>query len=88
MVSVRTLLPLAEYVCARLSDSGEGVDGTTRHSAELAVRAGIAGLAGDPGAESVADDDTDNTAASGETGGAATPVKAVRRRRAGRGESR
>ena len=88
VVSVRTLLPLAEYVRARLSDLSERVDGTPGHSAELAVRASIAGFANDPGAESVAEDDTDSTTASGETGGAAAAVKAVRGRHAERGASR
>src|SRR6188472_2661461 len=57
LVSVRTLIPLAEYVRARLSDLGERFDETSGHTADPAVRASIAGS----GAEIVADDDADNT---------------------------
>jgi hypothetical protein len=80
-VSVRTLLPLAEYVRARLSALGERFDETSGHTADPAVRAGIAGSTADLGAEIVADDDADNTTTAGEAGGTATPVNAGRRRR-------
>ena len=90
LVSVRTLLPLAEYVRATLSASGERFDETSGHTADPAVRAGIAGSTADPGAKIVADDDTDHTTTAGEAGGAATPVNAgrSRRRRFDRGASR
>src|SRR6516165_1527682 len=42
LVSVRTLIPLAEYVRARLSAVGERFDETSGHTADPAVRAGIA----------------------------------------------
>jgi hypothetical protein len=57
LVSVRTLIPLAEYVRARLSALGERFDETSGHTADPAVRAGIAGSKADLGAEIVADDD-------------------------------
>src|SRR5690242_18651611 len=60
-VSVRTLIPLAEYVRARLSALGERFDEPSGHTADPAVRAGIAGSTADLGAEIVADDDADNT---------------------------
>jgi hypothetical protein len=65
---------LAEYVRARLSALGERFDETSGHTADPAVRAGIAGSTADLGAEIVADDDADNTT----TAGAATPVNAGR----------
>jgi len=80
-VSVRSLLPLAEYVRARLSALGERFDETSGHTADPAVRAGIAGSTADLGAEIVADDDADNTTTAGEAGGTATPVNAGRSRR-------
>jgi hypothetical protein len=79
-VSVRTLRPLAEYVRARLSAAREGIDGTSGHAADPAVRAGVAGSRADLGAEIVADDDTDNTTTAGKAGGTATPVGAGRSR--------
>ncbi len=90
LVSVRTLIPLAEYVRARLSALGERFDETSGHTADPAVRAGIAGSTADLGAEIVADDDADNTTTAGEAGGTATPVNAgrSRRRRFDRGASR
>src|SRR6266478_4700899 len=81
LVSVRTLIPLAEYVRARLSALGERFDETSGHTADPAVRAGIAGSTADLGAEIVADDDADNTTTAGEAGGTATPVNAGRSRR-------
>src|SRR6266567_2165846 len=89
LVSVRTLIPLAEYVRARLSALGERFDETSGHTADPAVRAGIAGSTADLGAEIVADDDADNTTTAGEAGGTATPVNAgrSRRRRFDRGAS-
>src|SRR5712675_1875482 len=77
LVSVRTLIPLAGYVRARLSALGERFDETSGHTADL-------------GAEIVADDDADNTTTAGEAGGTATPVNAgrSRRRRFDRGASR
>jgi hypothetical protein len=86
-VSVRTLLPLAEYVRATLSASGERFDETSGHTADPAVRAGVAGSTADLGAEIVADDDTDNTTTAGEAGSTATPANAggSRRRRSERG---
>jgi hypothetical protein len=81
LVSVRTLLPLAEYVRATLSASGERFDETSGHTADPAVRAGVAGSTADLGAQIVADDDTDNTATAGKAGGTATPVNAGRSRR-------
>src|SRR6201984_1872873 len=82
LVSVRTLIPLAEYVRARLSALGERFDETSGHPADPAVRAGIAGSTADLGAEIVAEDDADNTTtAAGEAGGTATPVNAGRSRR-------
>ena len=56
LVSVRTLIPLAEYVRARLSALGERFDETSGHTADPAVRAGIAGSTADLGAEIVADE--------------------------------
>src|ERR1700730_17455995 len=90
LVSVRTLIPLAEYVRARLSALGERFDETSGHTADPAVRAGIAGSTAGLGAEIVADDDADNTTTAGEAGGSATPVNAgrSRRRRFDRGASR
>src|SRR5438477_730548 len=90
LVSVRTLIPLAEYVRARLSALGERFDETSGHTADPAVRAGIAGSTADPSGEIVADDDADSTTTAGEAGGAATPVNAgrSRRRRFDRGASR
>ena len=90
LVSVRTLLPLAEYVRTRLPYAGERGDGTPGYSAELATGAGPTGSAGDFSAEIVADDDTDNTATSGETAGAAALVHAVHSRfpHAGQGGSK
>src|ERR1700731_847826 len=90
LVSVRTLIPLAEYVRARLSALGKRFDETSGHTADPAVRAGIAGSTADLGAEIVADDDADNTTTAGEAGGTATPVNAgrSRRRRFDRGASR
>ena len=90
LVSVRTLIPLAEYVRARLSALGERFDETSGHTADPAVRAGIAGSTADIGAEIVADDDADNTTTAGEAGGTAPPVNAgrSRRRRFDRGASR
>src|ERR1700736_1971802 len=90
LVSVRTLIPLAEYVRASLSAWGESFDETSGHTADPAVRAGIAGSTADLGAEIVADDDADNTTTAGEAGGTATPVNAgrSRRRRFDRGASR
>src|SRR6267143_1703551 len=86
LVSVRTLIPLAEYVRARLSALGERFDETSGHTADPAVRSGIAGST----ADLVADDDADNTTTAGEAGGTATPVNAgrSRRRRFDRGASR
>ena len=81
LVSVRTLIPLAEYVRARLSALGERFDETSGHTADPAVRAGIAGSTADLGAEIVADDDADNTTTAGEAGGTATPANAGRSRR-------
>src|SRR6202049_3582556 len=90
LVAVRTLIPLAEYVRARLSALGERFDETAGHTADPAVRAGIAGSTAELGAEIVADDDADNTTTAGEAGGTATPVNAgrSRRRRFDRGASR
>ena len=81
LVSVRTLVPLAEYVRAKLSALAERFDETSGHTADPAVRAGIAGSTADLGAEIVADDDADNTTTAGEAGGTATPVNAGRSRR-------
>ena len=77
-VSVRTLLPLAEYVRARLSAAGAGVDGTSGLTADPTVRAGIAGSATDLGPEIVADDDAESAATVGKAGGASAPVRADR----------
>jgi hypothetical protein len=79
LVSVRTLLPLAEYVRARLSAAREGVDETSGPAADPTTRAGIAGSAADLGAQVVADDDSEGTTTVGEADGAATPVRAGRR---------
>jgi len=81
LVSVRTLIPLAEYVRARLSALGERFDERSGHTADPAVRAGIAGSTADFSAEIVAEDDADSTTTAGEAGGTATPVNAGRRRR-------
>ncbi len=78
LVSVRTLLPLAEYVQARLSAARAGVDETSGLTADPAVRARIAGSAADLGAEIVADDDAKVAATTGEAGGAPAPVLADR----------
>lgn len=90
LVSVRTLLPLANYVRSLLSDLGERVDGTPGHSADPAARAGIAGSCGDPGPEIVAGDDANNPATSGETGGTPASGGALcgRRSHTERGASR
>jgi hypothetical protein len=72
-VSVRTLLPLAEYVQARLSAAREEVDGTSGPAADLAVRTGIAGSLADPRPQGVADDDAESAAAAGARVGAAAP---------------
>src|SRR5262249_5062563 len=77
-VSVRTLLPLAEYVRARLSAAGAGVDGTSGLTADPTVRAGIAGSATNLGPEIVADDDAESAATVGKAGGASAPVRADR----------
>ena len=78
LVSVRTLLPLAEYVQARLSAARAGVDETSGLTADLAVRARIAGSAADLGPEIVADDGAEGAATIGEAGGASAPVRADR----------
>ncbi len=62
LVSVRTLLPLAEYVRARLSASGERFDEGSGHTADPAVRVGVAESKADLGAEIVADDDATTAA--------------------------
>src|ERR1700759_4343954 len=49
LVSVRPLIPLAEYVRARLSALGERFDETSGHTADPAVRTGIAGSTADLG---------------------------------------
>ena len=74
LVSVRTLLPLAEYVRARLSSAREEVDGTSGPAANPAVRAGTAGSLADPGPQSVADDDAESAAATGAGIGTTAPV--------------
>jgi hypothetical protein len=79
LVSVRTLLPLAEYVRTRLSAARAGLDGTSGLTADPAVRAGIAGSAADLGPEIVADNDAESAATVGEAGGASAPVHADRR---------
>jgi len=79
LVSTRTLLPLAEYVRARLSATRERVNETTGAAADPTARAGIAGPAADLGAQVVADDDTEGSTTIGEAGGAATPVRAAHR---------
>jgi len=73
-VSVRTLLPLAEYVRARLSSAQEEVDGTPGPAADPAVRTGIAGSLADPGPQGVADDGAAGAAAVGAGIGAAAAV--------------
>ena len=78
LVSVRTLIPLAEYVRARLSALGERFDETSGHTADPAVRAGIAGSTADLGPEIVADDDVESAATVGEAAGASAPVRADR----------
>jgi hypothetical protein len=77
-VSVRTLLPLAQYVRARLSAAGAGVDETSGLTANPAVRTGIVGSAADLGPEIVADDDAESAATVGEAGSASAPVRADR----------
>ena len=79
LVSVRTLLPLAEYVGTRLSAATKGVNGTSGLTTDPAVRAGIAGSAADLGPEIVADDDAESAATVGEAAGASAPVRADRR---------
>ena len=79
LVSVRTLLPLAEYVRTRLSAATKGINGTSGLTADPAVRAGIAGSAADLGPENVADDDAERAATVGEAAGASAPVGADRR---------
>ena len=79
LVSVRTLLPLAEYVRTRLSAARAGVDGTSGLTADPAVRAGIAGSAADLSSESVADDDAESAATVGEASSASASVRADRR---------
>ena len=79
LVSVRTLLPLAEYVGTRLSAARAGVDGTSGLSADPAVRSGNAGSAADLGPEIVADDDAESAATVGEAAGPSAPVRADRR---------
>jgi hypothetical protein len=74
LVSVRCLLPLAEYVRARLSSAREEVDGTSGPAADPAVRTGIAGSLDDPGPQGMADDDAAGAAASGAGIGAAASV--------------
>src|SRR5438477_9563126 len=74
LVSVRTLLPLAEYVRIKLSAARAGGDGTSGLTADPAVRVGIAGSAADLGPEIVADDDAESAATVGETAGASAPV--------------
>ena len=78
LVSVRTLIPLAEYVRARLSALRERFDETSGHTADPAVRAGIAGSTADLGPEIVADDDVESAATVGEAAGASTLVRADR----------
>ena len=77
-VSVRTLLPLAEYVRTRLSAARAGVDATSGLTADPTVRAGVAGPAADFGPEIVADDDTESAATVGEAGSTSAPVRADR----------
>jgi hypothetical protein len=74
LVSVRTLLPLAEYVRARISSAREEVDGTSGPTADPAVRTGIAGSLADPGPQGVADDDAAGATAVGEGVGATAAV--------------
>ena len=74
LVSVRTLLPLAEYVRARLSSAREEVDGTAGPAADPAVCTGIAGSIADPGPQGVADDDAESAAAAGPGIGTTAPV--------------
>jgi hypothetical protein len=74
LVSVRTLLPLAEYVRARLSSAREEVDGTSGPAADPAVRTGIAGSLADPGPQGMADDDAASAAAIGAGLGATAAV--------------
>ena len=78
LVSVRTLLPLAEYVRTRLSAATKGVNGTSGLTADPAVRTGIVGSAADLGPENVADDDAESAATIGEAAGASAPVRADR----------
>ena len=73
-VSVRTLLPLAEYVRARLSSAREEVNGTSGPAADPAVRTGIAGSLADPRPQGVADDDAAGAAAVGAGIGAGAAV--------------
>jgi hypothetical protein len=71
-VSVRTLLPLAEYARARLSSAREEVDGTSGPAADPAVR--IA----EPRPQGVVDDDAESTAAAGAGVGSAAPISSGR----------
>src|SRR5258708_10386698 len=73
LVSVRTLVPLPDYVRARLSALGERFDETSGHTADPAVRTGIAGSTAELGAEIVAADDSDKTPTAGEASGTAPP---------------
>jgi hypothetical protein len=77
-VSVRTLLPLAEYVRARLSSAREEVDGTSGPAADPAVRTGITGPLADPRPQGVVDDDAESTAAAGAGVGSAAPISSGR----------
>ena len=80
MVSVRTLLPLAQYVRARLPDPGERGDGTPGHPAEFVARADRAGSVDVHSAEIVADNDTSDATTLGEADGAAGLVSTANRR--------
>ncbi len=80
MVSVRTLLPLAQYVRARLPDAGERGDGTPGYSVEFIARADRSGSSDACSAEIVADDDTNDATTLGEASGAAALVSAANRR--------
>jgi hypothetical protein len=74
LVSVRSLLPLAEYVRARLSSAREEVDGTSAPAVGPAVRTGIAGSLADPRPQGMADDGAESTAAAGARVGSAAPI--------------
>ncbi len=78
LVSVRTLLPLAEYVRARVSSAREEVHGTSGPAADPAVRTGITGSLADPRPQGVADDDAESTAAAGAGVGSAAPISSGR----------